>query len=125
MTPSSTIRANYPVTGSVRRGFNKGKRENEWFIVICSRCRQNLKFGDLTLLFCGVRQRDARKFEQHECLSLFFFFFLSNYILALWSCRSRSRGLCINCVIAVVPLGQKLVSCKPFSMIFGSLETYS
>ena len=25
----------------------KVKTENEFFIVICSRCRQNLKFGDL------------------------------------------------------------------------------
>ena len=34
----------------------KVKRENDCLIVICSRCRQNLKFGDFTLLFCGVRQ---------------------------------------------------------------------
>ena len=46
---------------------------NVWFIVICSLCRQNLKFGDLMLL-CGVRQRNARKFVvhvQHEYLSFF------------------------------------------------------
>ena len=40
----------------------KVKIENEWFIVICSRCRQNLKIGDFTLLFCGVRQKNARTF---------------------------------------------------------------
>ena len=37
-------------------------------------CRQNLKFGDFTLLFCGVRQRNARKFVllvQHEHFSIF------------------------------------------------------
>ena len=52
----------------------KVKTENERFIVICSRCRQNLKFGDFTLLFCGVRQINAQKFVlhlQHEYFSLF------------------------------------------------------
>ena len=39
----------------------KVKTENDFFIVICSRCRQNLKSGDFTLLFCGVRQRNAKK----------------------------------------------------------------
>ena len=58
-----TIRANYPVTGWVRTVLNK--LENERFIVICSRCRQNLKFGDFTLFFCGVGQRNVRKFVQH------------------------------------------------------------
>ena len=38
----------------------KVKTENDFFVVICSRCRQNLKFGDFTLLFGGVRQRNAR-----------------------------------------------------------------
>ena len=32
----------------------KVKIENEWFIAICSRCRQNIKFGAFTSLFCGV-----------------------------------------------------------------------
>ena len=41
------------------------KTENDWFIVICSRCRKNLKFGDFTLLFCGVRQKNARKSVMH------------------------------------------------------------
>ena len=70
----------------------KVKTETEWFIVICSRCRHNLKSGDFTLLFCGVRQRNARKFVlhvQHE-----YFSFLTNNILALWRCRSRR--LCLN-----------------------------
>ena len=30
-----------------------------------SRCRQNLKFGDFTLLFCGVRHRNAWKLDLH------------------------------------------------------------
>ena len=55
------------------------KIENEWFIVICSRCRQNLKFGDFTLLFCGVGIKNARKF-------VIIFPFLTNDILALWRC---------------------------------------
>ena len=33
----------------------KVKTEND--CLICSRCRQNLKSGDFTLLFCGVRQK--------------------------------------------------------------------
>ena len=41
----------------------KVKIENDWFIFVCPRCRQNLKFGDLTLLFCGVGQRNALKFS--------------------------------------------------------------
>ena len=28
----------------------KVKIENEWFVAVCSCCRQNLKFGDFTLL---------------------------------------------------------------------------
>ena len=43
----------------------KVKTENDCFIVIYSRCRKNLKFGDFTLLFCGVRQRNGRKFVLH------------------------------------------------------------
>ena len=57
-------------------------------IVTCSHSRrQNLKFGDFTLLFCVVRQRNARKFVwhvQHEYFPL-----LTNNILASWRCRSR------------------------------------
>ena len=59
-----------------------------------SRCRQNLNFGDFTLLFCGVRQRNARKFVLH--VQYDFFSFLTNHILALWRCRSRSRRLCLT-----------------------------
>ena len=49
-------------------------KKNDRSIVICSRCRQTVKFGDFTLLFCGVRQRNARKFVlhvQHEYFSFF------------------------------------------------------
>ena len=69
----------------------KVKTKNDCFIVICSRCLQYLKYGDFTLLLCGVRQRNARKFVlhvQHE-----YFPFLTNNIIALWRCRSRSRRL--------------------------------
>ena len=51
-----TTQVNYPGTGWVRTVL-KSKIENKRFIVICSRCRQNLKFGDFTLLFCEVRQK--------------------------------------------------------------------
>ena len=53
----------------------KVKTENNFFIVICSRCRRNLKIDDFTLLFCGVRQRNARKFVlhvQHEHFNFLF-----------------------------------------------------
>ena len=56
----------------------KAKTENDCFIVICSRCRQNLKFGDFTLLFCGVRQRNARKFVLHV-QHVYFSFFNQSY----------------------------------------------
>ena len=52
----------------------KVKTENGFFTVMCSRCRQNLKFGDFRLLFCGVRQRNARKFVLHVQHVYFFLF---------------------------------------------------
>ena len=33
------------------QGHMKVVLTNEWFIVVCSGCRQNLKFVDFTLLF--------------------------------------------------------------------------
>ena len=57
-----------------RRKSFEVERENDCFIVISSRCRQNLKFGDLTLLFCGVRQRNAREFVVHVQHVYFSFF---------------------------------------------------
>ena len=68
----------------------KVKTENDCFIVICSRCRQNLKFGDFTLLFRGVRQRNARKIRAARATTCntIIFTFLTNHILALWRCRS-------------------------------------
>ena len=52
----------------------KVKSENDSFVVIGSRCRQNLKFGDFTLLFSEVRQRNARKFVLHVQHDYFFIF---------------------------------------------------
>ena len=37
----------------------KVRTENEWFIVICSRCRQNLRFANFALLFCECEVRAA------------------------------------------------------------------
>ena len=59
------IRASYPVTSWVRDGF-KVKVGNESFIVAFSRCRQNLKYGDFMLLFCGARKRKTLKCVAHE-----------------------------------------------------------
>ena len=43
--------------------------ENERFIVECSRCRQNLKFGNIPLLFGRVRQRILLKCVPHvQCV---------------------------------------------------------
>ena len=71
---------------------------NERFIVICSRCRQHLKFGDFTLLFCGLRQRNAREKQVHGVhvhVQHVYFSFLTNHIRALWRCCCRSRCLCL------------------------------
>ena len=40
----------------------------QWFIVICSRCRQNLKFDVFTLLFffCGVSLSDILQANREE-----------------------------------------------------------
>ena len=84
------IVANYPVATNAF----KGKTANEWFIVIPSRCRQNLKCGDFTLLFCEFRQRNARKYMLHVQHK---YFSLSKPIISLlWHCRSRSRRLCLR-----------------------------
>ena len=78
----------------------KVKTENDSFVVICSRCRQNLKLGDFTFLFCGVRQRN----DGNSCCtcSTSIFPFLANHILALWCCRSRSRRLCLNSLLLLL-----------------------
>ena len=77
----------------------KVRTENNCFVVICSRCRQNLKFGDFTSLFCGVRQ----KMHGNSCYtcSTMIFPFLTNDVLALWRCCSRSRSsrLCLNSLL--------------------------
>ena len=69
----------------------KVKIENELFILVYSRCRQNLKIGDFTVLFCGVRQRNAgtsvlhRTNVQHEyfCFFLLFMLFDVGFAIAI------------------------------------------
>ena len=61
----------------------KVKIVNERFIVICPRCCQNLKFGDFALLFCGVRQKDERKFALYEQHDYFTFFLLCDIVVAV------------------------------------------
>ena len=41
------------------------KKENEKFIVVCSRSPTNLEFGHFTLLFCRGRQRNVPKCKTH------------------------------------------------------------
>ena len=48
--------------------------EKERFAVVCSRCRQNLKFGNFTLSFDRLRERIVLKcvlHVQHEYFSSF------------------------------------------------------
>ena len=63
----------------------KVKIENELFILVYSRCRQNLKIGDFTVLFCGVRQRNAGTSVQHEyfCFFLLFMLFDVGFAIAI------------------------------------------
>ena len=70
----------------------KDKTENDCFVFICSRCRQNLRFVDFTSLFCGVRQRkqldrenNANSFpilgwEVHYCLFIYLFIYLLQFL---------------------------------------------
>ena len=63
---------------------------------MCSRRRQNLKFGHLTLLFCGVRQKceNARKFVLHV-QDDYYCFLNQGYSWFVALCF-RSRRLCLN-----------------------------
>ena len=70
---------------------------NEWFIVIFSRCRRNQQFDDLTLLFCGITQRNARNTSICPLLS--------NNILALLRSRCCSRRLCFNSLYCLIVKG--------------------
>ena len=88
-----SILANYLAT--LPYGYERLKsKDRKWLAhtVVCLRCPQNLKFGDIALLFCWVRQTNALK-----CVSrvhgreIFFSPLLSNNILALWCCLRRSR----------------------------------
>ena len=64
------------------RRLSKGKERK--FAIMCSRPRQNLKFGHLTLIFCRGRQRNVPKCKKHvqrDCFvtfSLTFSFSFSN-----------------------------------------------
>ena len=74
-------------------GFNV-KIENEWFIVTCSRCHQNLNFG---LWSTAEKCTEIRAAPAARA----FFTFLTNDILALWRCSCRSRRLCLNSLMIV------------------------
>ena len=47
------------------------KKENEEFIVVCSRSPQNLEFGHFTLLFCRGRQRNVQN-SKRTCRAIGF-----------------------------------------------------
>ena len=77
-------------------GYGNEKVITTYFI--CSSCRQNLKYGEFKLLFCGVR----KEMHGNPCCtcSTNVFRFLTNSILALWRCLSRSRRLCLNSLLS-------------------------
>ena len=75
----------------------KAKIGNEFCIVVCSRCRQNLKFG---------------KFEIHgnSCCTdstIICSFSTNDTIISLWRCRCSGRRLCLN---SLWPLRSKTVA---------------
>ena len=80
------------------------KVENEGSFVGCLRCRQNLKFGDFTSSLCRGPQRyllESVLHVQHDIYAL-----LTNDIIVLWLCRSRSRRRFLNSLLmqAVIDL---------------------
>ena len=73
------------------KGF-KVKTENDFLIVICSRCRQNLKFHVVVLWSTAEKCTETRVARAARVM----FPFLTNNILASWRCRTRSFRLCFN-----------------------------
>ena len=68
------------------------KTENERFSVACLRCPQNLKFGDFTPSLCRGPQR-------YLLNSTIIYALLTNDIIVLCRCRSRSRRRFLNSLI--------------------------
>ena len=67
---SHILLAKYPENELVRDIF-KVKKENERFSVVCSRCRQNLKFGGFTSSLCRGSQKyllNSVRHVQHDYL---------------------------------------------------------
>ena len=67
----------------------KVKTKKYCILVICSRCRQNLKFGDFTLLFCGSTAEKCTEIRVARAARVFFPFLTND--IPLWSCRNRSK----------------------------------
>ena len=73
------MRAKYPKNKLVR-AVSDAKIENERFSVACSRCRQNLKFSDMT---------SSSRREPHG--STIIYALLTNEIIVFWLFRRRRR----------------------------------
>ena len=74
------------------------KAENEKFIAVGFRCRQNLKYENFTLSFGRLRQ----KLHQQACrtCSTIIFPHSTNQIIDLWRCRGRCRRHFFNSPMA-------------------------
>ena len=96
------------------------KTENERFSVACLCCRQNLKFGDFTSSLCRGPLRYLLKSVLHVQHDYLCSFNLTNDIIVLWRCRSRTRRLFLRWLIQrknikifkSVKLKQNDVSCE-------------
>ena len=80
------------------------KIENERFSVACSLCLQNLKFVDFTSCLCRGPQTYLLK---SVLCSTIIYALLTNDIIVLWRCRSRSRRRFLNSLIYWVNLNTK------------------
>ena len=73
---------------------------NKWLIVLCSRCRQNLKFADFQVaIFMGNGTGNARKFVLHVQHN-YFSFFNKHYscfvALSLPASREFKHSTCLS-----------------------------
>ena len=72
--------------------------ENERCTAVCSRCRQNLKFGNFTLSF-GRRTQGIRSSACGTC-STIIFAHSTNQIIVFWRPRWRCHGPCLSSLLS-------------------------
>ena len=91
--------------------FSSFNQSNHWFVAFsltlpslnlklptagCSRYRENLKFGNFTLLFVRLRQRIVLKCVRHVTCSTIIFTPSTNQIIVFWRGRCRCRRPCFR-----------------------------